>query len=96
MLNRFSGSHPICPTANSLSPLEASLEACSNSVWSPPGVHSVHHVHSASLSIKHRSDYHKYADDTELEKAALPSDFRQVSRETEVCVADGKDWMNKN
>ena len=45
---------------------------------------------------KHQFDYHKYADDTELEKAALPSDFSQVSRETEVCVADVNDWMNKN
>ena len=27
---------------------------------------------------------------------ALPSDFSQVSRETEVCVAEVKDWMNKN
>ena len=45
---------------------------------------------------KHQFDYHKYADDTELQKAALPSDFSQVSRETEVCVADVKDWMNKN
>ena len=42
-------------------------------------------------------DYHKlYADDTELQKAALPSDFSQVSKETEVYVADMKDWMNKN
>ena len=45
---------------------------------------------------KHQFDYHKYADDTELQKAALPSDFSQISRETEVCVADVKDWMNKN
>ena len=45
---------------------------------------------------KHQFDYNKYADDTELQKAALPSDFIQVSTETEVCVADVKDWMNKN
>ena len=45
---------------------------------------------------KHQSDYHKYADDTELQKAALPSDLSQVSREIEVCVVDVKDWMNKN
>ena len=45
---------------------------------------------------KHQFDYHKYADDTELQKTALPSDFSQISRETEVCVADVKDWMNKN
>jgi len=37
-------------------------------------------------------DYHKYADDTKLQKAALPSDFSQVSKETEVYVADVKDW----
>ena len=45
---------------------------------------------------KHQFDYHKYADDTKLQKAAIPSDFSQVSRETEVCAADVKDWMNKN
>ena len=45
---------------------------------------------------KHQFDYHKYADDTKLQKASLPSDFSQISRETEVCVADMKDWMNKN
>ena len=50
----------------------------------------------SNIIQKHQSDYHKYADDTELQKAALPSDFSQISRETEVCVADVKDWMNKN
>ena len=44
---------------------------------------------------KHRLDYHKYADDTELQKAAFPSKFSQVSRETEVCVLDVKEWINK-
>ena len=29
-------------------------------------------------------------------KPPFPSDFSQISRETEVCVADVKDWMNKN
>ena len=43
----------------------------------------------------HQFDYHKYADDIELQKAAFPSDFSQLSRETEVCVADVKEWMNK-
>ena len=43
----------------------------------------------------HQFDYHKYADDTKLQKAAFPSDFSQVSGETEVCVADVKEWMNK-
>ena len=46
------------------------------------------------LSFDHSTPLH--ADDTELQKAALPSDFSQVSRETEVCAADRKDWMNKN
>ena len=51
---------------------------------------------SLSNTIQKQFDYHKYADDTELQKTTLPSDFSQISRETEVCVADVKDWMNKN
>ena len=38
----------------------------------------------------------KHANDTELQKAALPSDFSLVSREIKVCVADVKEWINKN
>ena len=45
---------------------------------------------------KHQFDYHRYADDTEYQKAAPPSDFRQVTGETTACVADVKYWMNKN
>ena len=44
---------------------------------------------------KHQFDYHKYADDIELQKAVLPIDFSQASREIEVCVVDVKDWMKK-
>ena len=50
----------------------------------------------SNIIQKHQSDYHKYADDTELQKAALPSDFSQVSRETDFCVADVNNWMNEN
>ena len=45
---------------------------------------------------KHQFDYHKYADDTEYQKAAPPSDFSQITGETTACVADVKVWMNKN
>ena len=45
---------------------------------------------------KHQFDYHKYADDTEYQKAAPPSDFSQVNGETTACVADVKVWMNKS
>ena len=44
---------------------------------------------------KHQFDYHKYADDTEYQKAAPPSDFSQITGETTACVADVKVWMNK-
>ncbi len=45
---------------------------------------------------RHLFDYHKYADDTELQKAALLSDFDKLVTDTESCVADVKEWMNKN
>ena len=45
---------------------------------------------------KHQFDCHRYANNTELQKATLPSDFSQSPRETEVCVVDVKEWMNKN
>ena len=45
---------------------------------------------------KHQFDYHKYADDTELQKAAPPSDFSQLTSETGTCIADVKIWMNEN
>ena len=45
---------------------------------------------------KHQFDYHRYANNTELQKATLPSSFSQIPRETEVCVVDVKEWMNKN
>ena len=61
-----------------------------------PILFTLYTQHLSNIIQKHQSEYHKYADDTELEKAALPSDFSQVSRETEVCVADVNDWMNKN
>ena len=98
MLKRFSGFHPICPTASSLSPLEASLQNLFHfSLEFSRGLYWAPFCSPLSNTIqKHQFDYHKYADDTELEKAALPSDFSQVSRETEVCVADVNDWMNKN
>ena len=44
---------------------------------------------------KHQFDYHKYADDTEYQKDAPPSDFSQITGETTACVADVKVWMNK-
>ena len=44
---------------------------------------------------KHQFDYHRYANNTELQKATLPSSFSQIPRETEVCVVDVKEWMNK-
>ena len=44
---------------------------------------------------KHQFDYHRYADDTEYQKAAPPSDFSQITGETTACVADVKVWMNK-
>ena len=41
-------------------------------------------------------DYHKYADDTELQKAVPPSDFSHLAKETSTCISDVKIWMNKN
>ena len=45
---------------------------------------------------KNNFDYHKYADDTELQKAAQPSDFSSLCQDTTVCVADVKSWMDSN
>ena len=50
----------------------------------------------SNIIQKHQFDYHRYADDTEYQKAAPPSDFSQVTGETTACVADVKYWMNKN
>ena len=44
----------------------------------------------SNIIQKHQFDYHKYADDTEYQKAAPLSDFSQVSRETTACVPDVK------
>ena len=40
--------------------------------------------------------YHKYADDTELQKASPPSDFTSIRDDTANCIADVKQWMNDN
>ena len=48
----------------------------------------------SNIIQKHQFDYHKQTDDTELQKAVPPSDFGQVSRETEVCIADVNEWMS--
>ena len=50
----------------------------------------------SNIIQKHQFNYHKYVVDTELQKAAPPSDFSQVSKETTACVADVKVWMNKD
>ena len=100
----FSGSLPIFLDASNLSPQVTFLQIPFHfSLLSPRGQYWVPFYSLCTLSPsqtsfkkKHLSDYHKYAHDKELQKAAPPSDFSQVSRETTACVPNVKVWMNKN
>ncbi|KAK7107751.1 hypothetical protein V1264_015614 [Littorina saxatilis] len=45
---------------------------------------------------RHGCEHHKYADDTQIEDSAPPSDFPKVVKNTERCIESVKDWMIDN
>ena len=42
------------------------------------------------------SDFHKYADDTELSKSSTPDQFNSAQKSIENCIDDVLSWMNGN
>ena len=84
--------HRLKKTSN---PIPASV-GCPPGVSTGPILLTLYAQPLSNIIQKRQFDYHKYAGDTELQKAAPPSDFSQVSRETTAYVANVKVCMNKS
>lgn len=50
----------------------------------------------SDVIASHECQFHKYADDTELSKAAAPNAFCEVQSAVQSCVDDVLSWMNSN
>ena len=56
-------------------------------------------LYTQPLSVvfgQHGCDFHKYADDTQIEDSAQPSDLSNATHKIELCISDVKDWMLGN
>ena len=84
--------HRLKKTSN---PIPASV-GCPPGVSTGPILLTLYAQPLSNIIQKRQFDYHNYAGDTELQKAAPPSDFSQVSRETTAYVANVKVCMNKS
>ena len=50
----------------------------------------------SDLICRHECDYHKYADDTQLSKGALPDQFQSLFCDIQTCTESLVDWMYSN
>ena len=50
----------------------------------------------SDVTACHSSDYHKYADDTEISDSAPPSDFTSLQSNIQSCISNTLSWMQSN
>ena len=50
----------------------------------------------SDLICRHESEYHKYADDTQLSKGAPPNQFQSLLCDIQTCIESLVDWMYSN
>ena len=48
------------------------------------------------VMCRHKCGFHKFADDTQLRKSALPCDFQLLTCRLEYCIKEVKQWMTCN
>ena len=61
-----------------------------------PVLFTLYTVPLSDVISQHGCDFHKYADDTQLEDSAPPVDFPLVLRNLELCISSVKNWMLSN